>query len=78
MSDATQHLLKSALALGEDGRIHIATELLASLDGASDPEWASSWVRELERREEAAASRNEEAPEWAQVRARVLARLAAE
>jgi hypothetical protein len=54
------------------------TELLASLDGPPDADWETAWTDELTRRERAAAERGTPAPEWADVRARILSRLASE
>jgi len=69
-------LLDQALALPEDERLTLASELIASVDGPPDAGWDETWQAELIRREEAAAARAEPAPEWAAVRARILAKLA--
>jgi putative addiction module component (TIGR02574 family) len=75
MIDAARKLLDDVLALPEEDRAHIATELIASLDGPADADWETTWLAELERREQAAAARGTPAPEWPEVRARILARL---
>jgi hypothetical protein len=75
MTDAARRLLDQVLALPEEERVHIASEVLASLDGPADIGWDEAWLAELERREQAAAERGLPAPEWAEVRARILARL---
>ena len=75
MSKSAQQLLHDVLGLPEQDRVRIATEVLASLDGPPDAGWDKAWMAELERRERAAAARGERAPEWTEVRARVLSRL---
>jgi hypothetical protein len=76
MTDAARKLLDEVLALPEDDRVKIASEVLASLDGPPDADWDDAWLAELERRERAAKARGAPAPEWSQARARILARLA--
>ena len=76
MSKSAQQLLHDVLGLPEQDRVRIATEVLASLDGPPDADWDKAWIAELERRQRAAAARGETAPEWAEVRSRILARLA--
>ena len=66
--------MQQALALPEEERVTLATELLASLDGAPDTGWDALWLAELERRSRAAAERGVPAPEWAEVRSRILSR----
>jgi putative addiction module component (TIGR02574 family) len=75
MTDAAKRLLEAARALAEDERLALASELIASVDGPPDGDWESAWLAELDRRLEAARSRGEPAPEWSEVRARVLSRL---
>ena len=69
--------MQQALALPEDERVTLATELLASIDGEPDSGWDDLWLAELERRSRAAEQRGTPAPEWSEVRARILARLGA-
>jgi putative addiction module component (TIGR02574 family) len=78
VTESARKLLRDVLDLPEEDRVRIATELLASLDGAPDADWDSAWVAELQRRLQAAADRGEPAPEWAEVRARILTRLGRE
>ena len=78
MTNSARKLLQDVLGLSEDDRVRIATELLASLDGPPDADWDESWAAELEARQQAAASRGEDAPEWREVRSRILARLGRE
>ncbi len=76
MIDAAKKLLEAASALPEDERLALAAELIASVDGPPDGDWESAWLAELDRRVQAARGRGEPAPEWSEVRARVLRQLA--
>ena len=76
MTDAAKKLLEAASALPEDERLALASELIASVDGPPDSEWESAWLAEIDRRVEAARDAGEPAPEWGEVRARVLNQLA--
>jgi putative addiction module component (TIGR02574 family) len=76
MTDAAKKLLQAASALPEDERLALASELIASVDGPPDGDWESAWLAELDRRAKAARERGERAPEWSEVRARVLSQLA--
>ena len=78
VTEPARKLLRDVLGLPEEDRVRIATEVLASLDGPPDADWDAAWVAELQRRQQAAADRGEPAPEWAEVRARILARLGRE
>jgi len=77
MTKAARKLLDEILALPEKERLDIASEIMASVDGASDADWDAAWLAELEHRREAAAQRKEAAPSWDEVRARVLSQLGA-
>lgn len=50
MTAKAKQLLTDALALPADERALLARELIESLDEATDPDAASSWVAEIERR----------------------------
>ena len=76
MSPAASKLLDQALSLSEEERLTLATDLLASLDGPAESGWDEAWAEELERRATAAAQRGTPAPEWHEVRSRILNRLA--
>lgn len=78
VTHTARKLLQQVLGLSEEDRVRIATEVLASLDGRPDVDWDAAWLAELEQRQRAAAARGETAPEWGEVRARILARLARE
>ena len=75
MTDTPKNVLEAASALPEDERLELASELIASMDGPPDGNWESAWIAELGRRVEAARDKGEPAPEWSEVRARVLSRL---
>jgi putative addiction module component (TIGR02574 family) len=75
MSSAARKLLDEALALSEDERLELATNLIASVDGPLEAGWDDAWAAELERRAEGAVGRGTPAPEWREVRARILANL---
>lgn len=76
MSNAARKLIDEALALPEEDRLEVASELLASVDGPVDEHWAERWAEELQRRDQAAKARSEPPAEWADVRARLLRGLA--
>lgn len=78
MTEPAGKLLRDVLGLPEEERVRIATEVLASLDGLPDADWDEAWVAEIQRRQQAAAERGESTAEWAEVRARILSRLASE
>jgi len=75
MTPASRKLFDEALALPEEERLALATDLIASIDGPADAGWDAAWATELERRAQAAAQRGTPAPEWSEVRARILGRL---
>jgi putative addiction module component (TIGR02574 family) len=50
MTKATEAVLADALRLDPQSRAQIAAELLASLDGPSDPDAEAAWQAEIERR----------------------------
>ncbi len=68
--------MADALALSEQERLELASELIASVDGPADADWEAAWSAEIDRRVRAAEQRGTPAPEWAEVRARILERLA--
>lgn len=75
MSGVAERLLHEAMNLSEDERLEVAAELIASVDGPPDADWDAAWLAELDRRREAASARGEAAPEWSEVRARILSNL---
>jgi hypothetical protein len=50
MTQAASAILADALRLDEHARAELAAQLLASLDGPSDPDAEAEWAREIERR----------------------------
>jgi len=75
MTGSARKLLEDVLALPEDERLELASEIIASVDGPGDPDWESAWLTELDRRTDAAKARGETASEWTEARARILKRL---
>ena len=76
MSRSAEALFSEALDLTVEERLKLASELIASVDGPPDPDWDAAWLAELDRRMEEARRRAEPLPEWAEVRSRILERLA--
>ena len=68
VSRATEKLLEDALRLDLPERAELAVELLASLDGAPDPDAQAAWAAEIERRARRAYSGDDPGRAWAQVR----------
>jgi putative addiction module component (TIGR02574 family) len=75
MTSSTRRLLEDVLALPEDERLELASEIIASVDGPVDADWEAVWLAELDRRAIAADGRAEPAADWADARARILKRL---
>lgn len=75
MSDAARKILQDVLALPENERLELASEIIASVDGPRDGDWEAAWLSELDRRTEAAKQHGESGTEWTDVRARILKRL---
>lgn len=69
-------LLTAALALPEKERLDLATRLLDSVHGETEPGWEESWAAELDRREEAAARDGDAGRTWSEVKAEIDRRLA--
>ena len=75
MGQPAKDLLAQALALPEQERLDLATELIASVDGPPDADWEVTWLAELDRRVQAARETGRPAADWADVRSRILAKL---
>jgi putative addiction module component (TIGR02574 family) len=75
MKPAAQKLVEQALALPDEERLEIATQLLASVEDGADAEWEANWLAELERRRQEARRDPTSRAEWSAARARVLARV---
>lgn len=75
MSDAARKLLEDVLALPEEERLELASEIIASVDGPRDAGWDAAWLDELDRRVDAAKSRGDSGSDWSDARSRILKRL---
>lgn len=75
MTRAARKLFEDVLALPEDERLELASEIIASLDGEPDEGWDAAWMAEADRRADAARQRGESGTEWTLVRDRVLKQL---
>jgi putative addiction module component (TIGR02574 family) len=75
MTGSARKILEDVLALPEDERLELASEIIASVDGPQDGDWEAAWLAELDRRVDAAKARGGTASEWTDVRARILKRL---
>lgn len=67
-------LRTAVLALPRDERAALARELIASLDGRSDPDADEAWLRELERRASEVRSGTAALVDWDDAKARISAR----
>ena len=68
-------LLEHALQLPADDRLAMATELLGSVEGPEDPEWAAVWAAELDRRVREVEEGKVETIPWSQVKEQLEQRL---
>jgi hypothetical protein len=75
MGHPAHPLFTAALALPEEERLELASELLASDEDPQDDAWQEAWIVELERRERAVSDGGPEGSEWSEVRVRLLAQL---
>lgn len=73
MSAEAESVLRVALALSAEDRATVATQLLASLEPADDPEEVErAWAVEIERRINRAEAEGFPGEEWSVVRQRLL------
>ena len=72
MSRTARDLVARALDLPEEDRLALATELINSVEGHSDPEWERAWLEELDHRRTGGV---ENTKPWSEVRTRILLRL---
>jgi len=63
--------LADALRLDDDSRAELAAELLASLDGPTDPDAENAWDAEIERRIAAIEAGTVQLEPWEHVRRRI-------
>jgi putative addiction module component (TIGR02574 family) len=71
MTKAAEAVLADALRLDLDGRAEVAAELLASLDGPSDPGAEAAWAVEIERRVAAIEAGTVKLEAWDDVKRRI-------
>lgn len=71
MTQAVAAVLADALRLDEQARAELAAELIASLDGPTDPDAESQWAAEIERRVAAVESGAATLEPWDDVRRRI-------
>lgn len=74
---SARDLFSAALALPQDERLRLGSELIASVEEPQDAEWDGAWLAELERREHAVRAGEAPGSAWSEVRARLVARLKA-
>jgi putative addiction module component (TIGR02574 family) len=71
MPKAVTDVLADALRLEPDARAEVAAELLASLDGPADPDAASAWDAEIDRRIAAIEAGTIQLEPWSEVKRRI-------
>jgi putative addiction module component (TIGR02574 family) len=71
MAKMANDLLADALRLEPDDRADLAAEILASLDGPSDPDAEAAWDAEIERRIAAIEAGAIRLEPWTEVRRRI-------
>ncbi len=75
MTDRGQKLLADALSLPESERAELARELIASLDGAPDPDAEELWAEEIRRRIDEHDKDPSRAEDWRVVKERIEKKL---
>jgi len=71
MMKNAQTVLADALRLDADARADVAAELLASLDGPTDPDTEAAWATEITRRVAAIEAGTAELEPWESVKFRL-------
>jgi putative addiction module component (TIGR02574 family) len=71
MTKAAETLLADALRLSPEVRAELAAELLASLDGPTDPDAETAWAAEIERRVDAIEAGTVTLEPWEDVKRRI-------
>ena len=71
MTKATESVLTDALRLDAKARAELAAEILASLDGPADPDAATAWDNEIQRRVNALEAGTEKLESWESVKRRI-------
>lgn len=75
MSRQAAQIFAEALELEVDERAELASQMIASIDGAPDPDAAHAWAAEIERRANRAISGESQGSDWEQIRSRIQAKL---
>lgn len=75
MTERVQRILDDALKLTPTEQDELLSELIARLDGESDPDVEEAWAREIERRIERANRGESVATDWEVVRERIQRKL---
>lgn len=71
MTKAARAVLADALRLREEERAELAAEVLASLDGPTDPDAEAAWENEIRRRIDAIDAGTMELEPWDAVKQRI-------
>ena len=71
MTKAAEAVLADALQLDVKARADLAAELLASLDGPSDPDAEQAWAAEIERRTKSLDDGTESLESWDEAKRRI-------
>ena len=71
MTKPISSVLADALRLDDSARAELAAELLASLDGPTDPDAAAAWDAEIEQRIDAIEAGRVALEPWDEVRRRI-------
>lgn len=71
MTKPTEAVLAEALRLDPDSRAELAAELLASLDGPSEPGAEAAWQAEIKRRVAALEAGAVKLEDWTDVKRRI-------
>ncbi len=71
MTKPPEAVLAEALRLDPASRAELAAELLASLDGPSDPDAEAAWHAEIKRRVAALEAGTAKLEDWADVKRRI-------
>jgi hypothetical protein len=76
MTSTPRKLLDDVLLLPERERLELASEIIATADGPPEANWTEARLTESDRGVKTARERIAPSPEWPEVQARILRRLA--
>jgi putative addiction module component (TIGR02574 family) len=71
MTKAIESVLADALRLDTKARAELAAEIIASLDGPTDPDAATAWDKEIQRRVDALEAGTAKLESWESVKRRI-------